>query len=256
MTALFFITAILCLLYFVVIVVYSGITTGYCAIWPMLSVIFVLMGFFHRAEKRDRDGMPRRLPVFVYTTFVLGIMIVAWILFLVLSTGKSTAKEGCDYVIVMGDRVYQDGISTTLKYRLDRAAEYSVNNPDTVFVLSGGIEEDDAVPEALAMYNYLVLQGVREDRLLIETYSQSTIDRIRVSLKVIENDERVRMVPPPVMIGVITSDYNQLRAISAAKKVYPDRIYGIPIKSDGVLYIHKCLTECILLFKDYMIGNI
>ena len=50
-----------------------------------------------------------------------------------------------------GARVKEDGLSKSLKSRLDKAIDYLEENPGTVLVLSGGQGEDEPVSEAAAM---------------------------------------------------------------------------------------------------------
>lgn len=248
--------ALASIIYFAVIVLYSGITTDFCGIWLLMAVLFALMGFFIRHEKKHREKMPKRVPVFIYTTFAAGAVTAAVILLFVLHDSGSTGIPGCDYCIVLGSRVYDDGISSTLKKRLDRAAEYSEENPGTILVLSGGMAASDPVPEALAMYNYLSLKGIPDSRMIIETNAKTTAENMECSLFKIEEDLKERMVPPPIMIAVITSDYHIYRALRAAEKIYSEKVYGIPAGSDPVLFPHMCVRECCAVLKDFLFGNI
>lgn len=253
---MFFVIAALCIAYFVAIVVYSGIGTSFVCIWPVISVVFLLIGVFENKRQQQKEEMPKRLPAFLYTTFSIGVLTAFFMMIFILNEANKVPSGGCDYVIVMGGRVYDDGISTTLKKRLDTAILYSEENPDTVFVLSGGIEKKNKLPEALAMYNYMILNGIDESRLLIESSSSSTADNIKNSLMVIEEDLKKRRIPPPLRIGLCSSDYHMLRSQLVAGKSYNDRIYGIPAPSDGLLFIHMCVRECCALVKDRLIGNL
>ena len=254
MSIVLFILAGLCLLYFGVIVFYSGITTSFCGVWVVLAVLLVLMGFFIRYAKKHRGSMPNRVHIFVYTTFGLAAVLGAIILATVLGSARRTDREGCDYCIVLGDTVYTDSISTTLKYRLERAVQYAKDDPHTVFVLSGGKEDGDAVPEALSMYDYMVKNGVSEDRLLIETASLSTAEKIRNSVAVIDEDMKKRMIPPPIVTGILTSDYNIHRAMVIASSGTGMDIFSIRADSDPILFPHQCVRECAAVFKDFMTG--
>ncbi|MCQ2400893.1 MAG: YdcF family protein [Lachnospiraceae bacterium] len=242
--------------YFLVILLYSGITTDFCGIWPVISAVFALMGFFVRHERKHRDMMPKRLPIFIYTTFAICITISTMIMFLVLKNSGSRENVNCDYCIVLGSRVYDDGISTTLKKRLDKAAGYAEENPETILVLTGGMESSDPVPEALAMYNYLSMKGIPDSRMIIEAKALSTSENMEFSILAIENDLKKRMIPPPIMIGVVTSDYHMYRTLKAAENIYSDKIYGMPADSDHVLFLHMCVRECCAVFRDFLIGKI
>lgn len=255
MSVVCYILAALSLGYFGLICLYSGISTDFCGVWILIALIFLLMGFFVRREKKDRDGMPKRFPIFIYTTFVLlavsGLVIFGFIV----SYGTAESEDGCDYVIVIGDRIYDDGISTTLKKRLDLACDYAERNPDTVFVLSGGTDSGDTFPEALAMYNYLTIKGIPEDRMLLEAESDSTKQNIVYSLAIIDDDLRTRMIPPPIVVGVLTSDFHIFRTRKIAEKIYPEGLRPIVAKSDPVLFPHQCVRECCAVFRDHIFAD-
>jgi len=251
-----FILSALCMGYFGLIVVYSGIGTDFCGIWVAIALIFLLMGIFHILDVKDREGMPKKLPIFVYTTFAIWAVIGAIIMLFITKNGDVADTQGCDYVIVIGDRVYEDGISSTLKKRLDKAAEYCQNNPDTVLVLSGGEDDGDAIPEALAMYNYLIIMGIPDNRMVIEADSENTIEHVSMSMELIREDLKVRMVPPPIMIGILTSDYHVFRTMKAAEFVTDERIFPIVADSDPVLYVHQCVRECCAVIRDRLAGTL
>ena len=60
----------------------------------------------------------------------------------------AVADPDLDYLIVLGAQVKKDGPSRTLRLRLDKAAEYARQNPETILVLSGGQGRDELVSEA------------------------------------------------------------------------------------------------------------
>lgn len=254
MNIVFFLASALCLGYFLLIVLYSGTGTDFCGIWIAIALVFLLMGIFHSIEKKDRNGMPKRFPVFVDTSFVLLFLICSVILVNVARYAALEDTEGCDYLIVIGERVYEDGISSTLKKRLDRARIYAEDNPGTILVLSGGTDTGDALPEALAMYNYLALLDVAEDRMLIEAESDTTAENLAKSMEIIDKDLNVRMVPPPIMIGILTSDYHIYRTLKTAEDICGDGIYPVTAESDPILFAHQCIRECAALIRDHLTG--
>jgi len=247
-----FLLAALSLGYFGLICIYSGISTDFCGVWVVISLIFLLMGIFRRIEKKDRGGMPKRFPIFIYTTFVLLAFACIVIFSSIARYGNSRSADSCDYCIVIGDRIYEDGVSTTLKKRLDRAYDYVQDNPETILVLSGGIDVGDTFPEALAMFNYLEKKGIPEERMLIEPRSESTGENLLYSKTVIDNDLRTRMIPPPIVIGVLTSDFHMYRTLKLGKEIFPEGLSPIVASSDPVLYPHQCVRECCAIIRDHM----
>ena len=166
----------------------------------------------------------------------------------------------------MGARVYSDGISKTLMYRLDKALEVYEEDRDTVFVVAGGQEKGDAVPEALALYNYLVMKGVPGSNMIIQAGSTSTAGIISASLRQIAADTARKKTPKGPgdrvweedyvpTIGIITSDYHLLRAVKVAEKQGVREPVPIGAESDTILFAHQCVRETLAFVKDYLLGN-
>lgn len=262
----FFLLAGICIAYLMVILGYSGIGTSYWGIWLFFALLFIVMGVFTRQGNRERDGMPRALPTFIFTSFGFGAAVFALILGLVVGETYKTPDTIPDYCIVMGARVYSDGISKTLMYRLDKAVELFKEDKDTIFVVAGGQEKGDAVPEALAMYNYLVMKGVPGSDMIIQAGSTSTADIISTALRQIVADSDRRKIPKGPgdkvwaedyvpSIGIITSDYHLLRAVRVAEKQGVEKPVPIGAESDDILFVHQCVRESLAFVKDYLLGN-
>ena len=189
---------------------------------------------------------------------------------LIFLNASGNPTQDLDYVIVLGARVKKDGISRSLKERLDTAIQYSEENPETVFVLSGGKGPDEPVTEAEAMRDYMVYNGISPDRILLETHSTSTVENIAYSRLVMEEDRAKRknrqeqksetimfsgsdivMAPDkPTQVGILTSDFHIFRAKKIAKEWGIKDAAGIPSPSDPVLFVHQCVREALAIFKD------
>ena len=241
------------------IAAYSGIGTAFCGVWVFLAVLFALMGYFCIHREKSAGSLPKRLPVFVFTSFGLGVLVFAFVMNLVVREAVKPAEEHLSYVVVLGTKVYPDRISKSLKNRLDRAVSYYQENPETRFVLSGGQGSDEVVPEALAMYNYMHLKGVPEQNMLIEMNSSNTVENIRNSASVIAADKKTHYIstwPAPMKVGILTSDFHVMRAVGIAKKQGYVNVSGIAAPSDSLLFLHMCVRECAAVVKDYLMGNL
>ena len=265
--------AVLCVIYYVIIVVYSGLTTSFSIIWLVFAAVCILFGVGWESYMKHKDRVPLWLPVSAITICCAGILVFAVVEILVFTgvTVRDTSK--LDYVIVLGARVKENGISKSLKNRLDKAIDYLDENPGTILVLSGARGEDEPVSEAEAMMDYLVFNGVRKEQLILETRSFSTVENIAYSRVAIEEDQEAKkaqsqnnpifmepgtfeIVPDkPIKIGVLTSDFHVFRAQQIAKKWGIPDIYGISCGSDPVLFIHFCVRECAAILKDKLVGN-
>ena len=264
---------VLCVAYFIVIVVYAGIGTSFAFIWLFFAALLLFLVYGRWYYSRNMDRIPRWVPVSVVTTCVAGIVALAVLCALVFLGAASSDKKNLDYVIVLGARVKEHTVSNSLKKRLDKAIEYAQENPDTMLVLSGGRGPGEDVSEAEVMRQYLEYNGVRPEQLLIEDRSVSTVENIAYSKVVIEehrNRDKKELVPltrrttsvpyaiapdKPLEIGVLTSNFHIYRARLTAEKWGIENVYGISADSDPVLFIHLCVRECASIVKDRLMGN-
>lgn len=86
--------------------------------------------------------------------------------------------EPFDVIFVFGAGLVWDKISRSLKTRLDQAIEVHLKNPQAVMIVSGGQGKDEALPEAKAMYDYLVNQGMDASKIIQEDQSTSTYENL------------------------------------------------------------------------------
>ena len=225
------------------------------------------MGFILRSGVKRKDEMPRFLPTFIYTTFCMGIAGFVLIMTMVIGAARAADSTDIDYCIVMGARVYANGISRTLMYRLEKAYEVYTEDPDTVFVLAGGQDTGDAIPEAFAMYNYLSMKNMPSNVLLMEPKSTSTFGIIRNASAAIRADSDNRKIPKgpgdyvwapdyEPKVGIITSDYHMFRSLILAGQNGLKDPVAIPARSDDVLFVHNCVRESASILKDFFMGNV
>ena len=256
MTWILWLLAAACVIYYVVIVIYSGFTTSFSFIWMVFAAACLLLALGWEYYMKHKDRVPLWLPVSVITFCCTGILVFSMVEILIFTGVASRDTSNLDYLIVLGARVKEDGLSKSLKSRLDKAIEYLEENPGTVLVLSGGQGEEEPVTEASAMRDYLVFNGVREQQMILETRSFSTVENIAYSRIAIEEPGTYEEIPDkPIRIGVLTSDFHVFRAEQIAKKWGIPDIYGISSESDPVLLVHFCVRECAAILKDKLVGN-
>ncbi len=262
------------LAYFVMILIYNGIT-ALLWLWPCFAAMnFLLLFLLRRLRRRYKKRQPicLRAYVFCFTSFALGLICMATLLLTIFTHAHSTEAENLDYLIVMGTDLDHNRVSTSLKKRLDRALQYAQLNPRTVLVLSGGRGDHDTSTEATVMYYYMVEHGIPAGRLLMEFYSDSTLEKIGYSLRTIAEDlEEVRsrsQDPPPgaegmlvygenrpLRIGILTSEINAYRAIAMARHFGLQNPAALTVLTDDLLLPHLAVREALAIFKDRLMGN-
>jgi uncharacterized SAM-binding protein YcdF (DUF218 family) len=220
----------------------AGAGTGFFLVWIALGI--VCLGLAAGAW----FDMWRLLPV-VFRRIVLVILALVLCSFLciegcVLSGFRKTDAPGLDAIIVLGAQVYEDGPSAALQYRLDRAYSYLMENPDTLCILSGGQGYNEPFPEAVGMAQYLEEKGIPEDRLVLETESENTVQNLANSKALIRED---------ASIGIVTNDFHMFRALWIAKKQGLNQARGITAGSVPLYLPNNLLREYFAVIKNLVL---
>lgn len=268
------IMAIICLLYWLILIAYSGFSVAQSYIWLFIAFFFFFLSYISRLYSDNPKRVPLSFIVPLHVLTILAIIIVAVLQLLIFSTSGKPAPRNIDYLIVLGCKVHADGHpSKSLKYRLDRAIQYLDENPSCTLVLSGGKGSDEPISEAEAMAAYLVYNGVPENKIYLEKESKSTRENIVYSKALISkrleqkrDDTRLKstVVSGPVLIaeekpykiGIITNGFHMFRAISMAQSMGFEEIYPVSAKSDTLTYVHYTFRECLAILKDKFMGYI
>lgn len=250
--------AVICLAYYVMITVYAGLGTAFAAVWLFLGGFLGAAAVGVRYYQRYPERIQLWIPVSLVTLCASGVVILLTIQILIFGRIPSTAEPNLDYVIVLGAHVKPEGPSTTLKLRLDKAAEYALENPGTVLILSGAQGSNEPSTEAAAMKAYLTNQGVPENQMLLEEQSYSTVENIAYSKILIEKDRQQKHMDTKkgARVAVLTSNFHLYRAKMIARKQELTDIRGIAAESDKVLFVHFCLRDSLAILKDRLMGNL
>lgn len=265
--------AAVCLIYYIIIITYAGFSTSFSWIWLAGAAFLLLIVLESWYRQRHPKKLPLWVPVSMYT-FLAAALVVLCVVEVLIFLGAAGSDTGnMDYVIVLGAKVRETGPSNSLRARLDKAVEYSKDNPGTVFILSGGQGEEEPATEAKVMYEYLLAHGVPAERMALENVSTSTVENLAYSRVLIEHMEQKRRqdlqsrrpsVAPgpyleveekPLQIGVLTSSYHVFRARKIGEKQGISNLHGIASKSDLILFPHLCVRECMAILKDQLMGN-
>jgi uncharacterized SAM-binding protein YcdF (DUF218 family) len=165
---------------------------------------------------------------------------------IIISHAKQKAGQGMDYMVILGAQVRGTTITRSLLRRLDTAVIYLKNNPKTVVIVSGGRGETEAVTEAEAMKQYLIRQGISENRIIKEDKSRNTYENFRYSKAFIQ---------PGSTIVIVTNGFHMLRSMRLAKRLGLNA-QGISAPTDAILAVNYYVREAVGIMKDKLLGNI
>ncbi len=244
MTAFLIIIGILFILYgLIVLSVGSG--TKFFLVWIVLGLVCGAAAFCTKHDFwRHISPLLRRT---LAGLLLLCLLVTAGTSALIIRGFKSKGEPDLDYIVVLGAQVYSTGPSAVLKYRLDAAKDYLQENESARCIVTGGKGYNEPFPEAYGMRDYLVRNGIDEDRIFIEDESANTVQNIRNSM--------IFFDPEKDRIGIVTNNFHLFRGTSIAKKAGIAHVSGIAAGSTRLYLPNNVLREVLGVIKDKLCGN-
>lgn len=166
-----------------------------------------------RSLSQRREKLAKRIGVLMtIILWILGIWFAATEVYLI--TGARTDKSSHpDYIVVLGAQVRGSEPSRSMIDRVQAAAAYLTENPDTICLVSGGQGPGENLTEASCMQQMLLGAGISPTRIWIEEKATDTAENISFSLDLIEEKSGIR----PHEIGIVSSEYHLRRAQLVAR---------------------------------------
>ncbi len=229
------ILGILCLFYFTAILIYVGSTEWFQFVWVFAGVLLLLLWCALVYQSSHPDTWLRYVTGAALVLILAGAVMILVFGSRVVRGMTAQPEEELDYVIVLGAQVRGTQPSRALRRRLDRTLEYAAENPDTVFILSGGQGTDEEISEAQCMYQYLKENGMDTSRLILEDRSTSTQENLEFSAVFLDRDRD--------RIGILSNNFHICRALALAEKEGYRNVCGIPAPSDPGMQPHYVLRE-------------
>jgi uncharacterized SAM-binding protein YcdF (DUF218 family) len=149
----------------------------------------------------------RRLRVLTTVAVVLVLAILALSSFLTSYGTEDNVTYNENAVIVLGAAVHGRELSNTLAGRLAVAVDYHQRSPSALIVVSGGQGLQEDIPEAVAMRQYLLDNGVPDDHIIVEDRSTSTEENFLYSRELL--DQRIT---PGYRVAFVTDEFHVYRA--------------------------------------------
>ncbi len=246
---IFLILAIFCLVYYLFAALYAGFGSSFLSFWLFAAIIFFGLAFvFAPFHKRPvLAAIPHGVKVAAAVVAAAVCVFFCTMEGLIISGMVETAGPGAQYAVVLGAQVRGRRITKSLKKRLEAARDYLQENPEAIAVCCGGQGTGEDVPEAEAMRDWLVEQGIDKTRVWMEDRSTSTRENLKFALDLIGD--------PDARIAVVSNNFHIYRAKRIAKRVGFTDVEGIVAASDPKLFINYMVREAFALAKDLMIAR-
>lgn len=163
-------------------------------------------------------------------------------------THRSIPPRDRDYVIILGCGLREDGTPIPiLQGRIDKALWFAKKQlketgRDIMYVCSGGQGDDEIISEGESIRNYLVEQGVSEDKIIIEDKSTSTYENILFSKEQIDKYKEENGISSEDNIAFSTTDYHVFRSGNIAYSIGVKAL-GMGSKTRWYFYINALIRE-------------
>ena len=199
-------------------------------LWAICSPVLVALGLFFRFALRGYVYWGyicfflaalliahRFLPLLLWRV-ILGLTCLGLVYFCIveipiIKNARTDSDAERPYLVVLGAAVYGEQPSLTLVRRLEGALDYLGRYPDSVAIVSGGMGRGENITEAQAMHDWLIRQGIPEERIVMEPRATSTQENLEYSFALI----RERGDDPDGNVAVVSSAYHLYRAKSMAR---------------------------------------
>jgi len=192
--------------------------------------------------------VPKVLRITAYILIAIGLLMFGIVEAMIIRTFQRGDSEDCEYLIVAGAQIKDDGPSVILRQRLERALEYLNAHPDTICIVTGGQGENESMPEGKLMKEWLVERGIAEERILVKDQSLNTAENMKYSRKLIPDT--------CTSVGVLTSNFHLFRAGKLAEAAGIPVTVQIGADSNPYYLPHNCLREFFGVVKDAVVGNL
>ena len=219
-----------------------GIILGFFAILGL----FGSQGLYYIITKvligTERTFIKFTLDICVNATLSYLYTLIIATLYCNIKAAKHIPSYDKDFVIILGSKINSDGtLPPLLKGRVDKAIDfgneqYKLTKKKIVYVPSGGKGNDEVIAEAKAIKNYLLLKGIKENQILIEDKSTSTIENMKFSKDKIDN------VKKDAKISFSTTNYHVFRSGVIANEQGID-CEGMGSKTKWYFYTNALIRE-------------
>lgn len=184
-----------------------------------LATFALVLAYSFSSTGEGLDQMFHSVPFIIGTLISISVIYgsMAFVIFMIYTLFLQfiPRKKDFDYVIIHGAGLLQGSqISKLLKDRLDKAIEVYRKDPTPpVLIPSGGKGDDETRSEAAAMADYLLSQGIPEEKILIEDRSTTTLENLKFSKEIIDAQ------PGNKYTALVTSNYHVYRALRYCHKI-------------------------------------
>lgn len=248
---------IICIIYdFALIILNPGTfldnLTSFSHIWLLLGGYHIFLGIYRKKTGHSFWKIWKKwIKITVFSLLSFAFVFSTVSLCFILNPKTVKIEENCDYLILLGGGINKKGIlPDSVLNRVDTAALYLQNHPETVCVVTGGTLKWLPFAEAPEIKNQLVKRGISPDKILVEDQALDTIQNLQFSCKILSDyTGKTQSEILDSKIVIITSNFHLRRSQRLAKRLGFTQISGIGAKCPAFYVIHNYLREILAYLK-------
>ncbi len=204
----------------------------------IICAAFLILAFDFRTGllTKMRSKLIKALGWLLRIALVVAAGFVIFLFGKITVTGMINTPGTANNAIVLGLALQNGQPVPDLIDRVDTAAEYSRQYPDSKLILTGGNPDANGMTEAAVMKELLIERGVAPEKMVLEDQAQTTIDNFR---------NTAQMIDPGRPVVLISSDYHMDRAVKTAEDAGFTYVIRRPAPSSRVEYIANVMWEII-----------
>lgn len=180
-------------------------------LFSLVCVFWIV--FFSTVLLSKRKGI-LQIPAKILKWLMIISVVILFVLFIIVEAhilsdhkGDSEIPPDVNTLIVLGCGIRGETPSLMLQYRLETALDWMRLHPESKAVLCGGQGPDEDIAEAECMRRWLVEHGIENERLLLESESESTRENIENAIYILK-----QLYPDTREVVVVSTGFHLFRS--------------------------------------------
>ena len=222
------------------------IVFSFTHIWTAAGAYLIFLGIYRIKTGHSFCSIWKKwIKITVVSLFSFCAVIAVINLILILNPDVVSVAEAAENVIILGGGIDKDGkLPKSVMSRVDKAAKYMNQHPDTICVVSGGTLKWLPFAEAPELKNQLVNKGIAPERILVEDQAKDTIQNFQYSYKMLAEYRGLSIQETLDMpTAVVTNYYHLRRSERLALRIGFTNIKGIGVSCPPIYVPHSYVRE-------------
>ncbi|KOF57380.1 MULTISPECIES: YdcF family protein [Clostridium] len=244
----YIVLGILSIIYFIGCFITFGFAINFSPFFALIGVVFITVGILKLKFKGNilKGRFRNILILFRVLIIIFLISFIAIETMLIYNSFEKNNKKA-DFVVILGAAVRGKTMTLALYQRMEKGLKYLNEYPDIKVVVSGGKGPGEDIPEAEAMKEFLLKQGISEKRIIVEDKSRNTMENLRNTKQILQRSYGKR----DFEIALVTNNFHVFRAKMLAQR-FGFKVYGIPAPIHPGIILNSYVREYFAVIKSFI----